>query len=176
MDQRLGEINDYIELRKQLKLQFKDTANTADTAKIPVKVHLIRNSDGSGTFDSFVDSLFIDSLFSLVNSSFIDGNMWFVRCEPINYIDSTTLYELDEIEYDWVVSNYDALGMVNVYFSGDNPWSSPVGFMPPNPASVFMPYLISYNLWKTLAHELGHVLGLFHTFGNDISTELVIRN
>lgn len=137
------------------------------TWEIPVRVTVFRKNDGSGWPITY-DDAFIDAFLSNMNSKVAGGpnNFHFFRCGPINYIDVDQLYSgsLPPSEYSYN-RNYLNLYIYNKpgqAASATFPWF-------PEPKAVYMPWGIPSTSDATGFHELGHTLGLFHTFSPEMS-------
>jgi hypothetical protein len=89
------------------------------------------------------------------------NNFHFFRCGPINYIDVNQLYNgsLPPSDYSYN-RNY-----LNLYIY-NKPGQVPSASFPwfPEPKAVYMPWGIPSTSDATGFHELGHTLGLLHTF------------
>jgi hypothetical protein len=136
------------------------------TWEIPVRVTVFRKNDGSGWNINY-DDAFIDAFLSNMNAKMAGGpnNFHFFRCGPINYIDVDQLYNgsLPPSDYSYN-RNYLNLYIYNKpgqAASATFPWF-------PEPKAVYMPFGISGTSDATGFHELGHTLGLLHTFSPEM--------
>ncbi|HAD14413.1 MAG TPA: hypothetical protein DCF33_18480, partial [Saprospirales bacterium] len=139
-----------------------NASSGALTWEIPVRVTVFRRNDGSGWGITY-DDAFIDAFLSNMNAKMAGGvnNFHFFRCGPINYIDVNQLYNgsLPPSDYSYN-RNY-----LNLYIY-NKPGQAPSASFPwfPEPKAVYMTWGIPSTSDATGFHELGHTLGLLHTF------------
>jgi hypothetical protein len=132
------------------------------TWEIPVRVTVFRRDDGSG-WNITYDDAFIDAFLSNMNGKVAGGPnaFHFFRCGPINYIDVDQLYSgsltLSDYSYNRNYLNLYIYNKPGQAASATFPWF-------PEPKAVYMPWGIPSTSDATGFHELGHTLGLFHTF------------
>jgi len=153
----------------EFEAAMNNTANAsfgALTWEISVRVTVFRKNDGSGWGITY-DDAFIDAFLSNMNAKMTGGpnNFHFFRCGPINYIDVDQLYNgsLPPSDYSYN-RNYLNLYIYNKpgqAASATFPWF-------PEPKAVYMPFGISGTSDATGFHELGHTLGLLHTFSPEM--------
>jgi hypothetical protein len=136
------------------------------TWEIPVRVTVFRQNGGGGWGINY-DDAFIDAFLSNMNAKLAGGPnaFHFFRCGPINFIDVDQLYNgsLPPSDYSYN-RNY-----LNLYIY-NNPGQSPSASFPwyPEPKAVYMPNGITSTSDAIGFHELGHTLGLFHTFSPEV--------
>lgn len=146
---------------------------------LPVKVHIIRNDDGSGG----VSIASINDRFAALNRDFLPLGIQFYFCgvggadgsntqDFPHYINNTTynttIDALNGNTYIGIVSTYNVNNAINVYLS--NAIINGSGFAN-LPNSTFNHIFLTYGAFtslisKTLLHEFGHYFGLYHTFEN----------
>jgi hypothetical protein len=151
--------------------------STLPTVRIPVVMHIVRRSDGSGGFrgnlqtieqtltDKFVDAgmeFFIQSIQTHDNSSFSDPP-W------------------DNLKEDALCATYNVPGVVNMYFVPDYGDRGGTGTFTPDVMAMMPPDEIRYyqgiimsnenGLHTTPYHEMGHYFNLLHTFETSCGTD-----
>ena len=150
------------------------TNSTSSINSIPVKIHIIRNSNGSGG----LNALELGNAFSNLNQIYKDAYLEFFMCDGIEYINNDELNNFKRGNEEYLKASHYIPGLINIYFT-DNllneqgevicGYSDNIGR---NDMLVIKSSCISNN--STLAHELGHFFSLLHTHGpNNVSTELV---
>lgn len=155
------------------------TANKAvyggSTFFVPVQIHIIRETGGTGGF-SVTET---EAAFARLNEYYIDASIQFYQCAPINYIDNTTYYNYafttfaNDVTFN---TTYGTTNVINLYIansvtSGANSLCGYAYF----PVSLDM-IMMSSNCMSngsTLAHEFGHYFGLYHTHETTFGNELV---
>jgi hypothetical protein len=136
---------------------------------IPVKVHIIREDDGSGGMSPGKVIPGIDTL----NAFFSQTNMQFSLCSGPTFIDNSDFYVLP---YDLATQSYDPVAsemvlynepdMVNIFvvdsFIHPTAWLLGIGT---SPWADLRLVLIHQDFFDSdvLAHEMGHFMGLYHT-------------
>ena len=131
---------------------------------IPIQFHNVRDDNGNGGQTQAI----ADQMTIAMNAYFGGGNFDFQQVAPVNYIDDSDLQSVPSmvpIAPHWVP------GVLNVFFvddidgAGGGEGSSPM-------SNGLSGVIITYNDGNlnfqatTLAHEIGHYFGLFHTFQN----------
>lgn len=140
---------------------------------IPIKVHIVRNSDGSGGINEAGFMTILNEL----NSAYAPMQMSFYLCEAINYINNSEFYTFDKSEENDLASSTEVIQVINIYYvntiSGLGESVGGYAYIP----NSYTPYtsslnrvLISNKSSKTLIHEIGHFFSLPHTHGNSNST------
>ncbi|MFC2175584.1 PKD domain-containing protein [Bacteroidota bacterium] len=180
--EQCGTTLDSASLAKQLSLNAdwqKIKANTrnmkqygASTSLVPMQIHIIRASDGSGGI-SAVDA---QAGFDKLNEYYINASIHFYQCSAINYIDSDTYYDYDRTEMDALDAAHSVANVVNVYiaFSATSGGSSICGHAQfPGGLDFVMLEIDCFKNGSTLAHEVGHYLGLLHTHETAYGAEAV---
>jgi hypothetical protein len=135
---------------------------SALTWDIPVRVSVFRRNDGSG-WNFPYDNTFMDAFLSNMNAKLAGGpnTFHFFRCGPVNFIDVDQLYNgsltLSDYSYNRNFLNLYIYNRPGVAASASFPWGV-------EPKYVNMPQGILNASDATGFHELGHTLGLIHTF------------
>ncbi len=141
---------------------------------IPVKVYIIRNSDGSGG----LNTADLNDAFTNLNSIYKDAFLNFFMCDGIQYIDDDSLghFKMGD-EKSFTESNY-VPGLINIYFTNyiENLSNESICGFSDNDGRddmIVMNNSCALN-GSSLAHELGHFFSLLHTHGPaNSSSELV---
>lgn len=138
--------------------------STRTSHELPLKIHIIRTSAGTGglSVNDLQDGI------DLLNQHFAVADIFFYQCGSINYIDDSNYYTFDTGEAIEVDNLYNDDEAINIYFAGEvkNSDGENIGGF-----SAF-PWYTTYHLnvikndgatSSTFAHEIGHFLGLYHT-------------
>ncbi|SFD38121.1 zinc-dependent metalloprotease [Algibacter pectinivorans] len=162
---------DFIQKKLSKKESSKELLNL-----IPIKVHIIRNSDGSGGLDSSS----LENTIANLNNIYAKAYMQFYLYEDINFINNNALEHFNKKnEKSLIEANYVS-NIINIYFIDyvENEieeslcgYTNSIG---KNNVIVIKNSCASNN--STLAHEMGHFFSLEHTHGTSNSkqtTELV---
>ncbi|MFT5779228.1 MAG: PKD repeat protein [Crocinitomicaceae bacterium] len=142
------------------------------TEFVPVQLHIIRQSAGSGGISSS-DAL---RAFDRMNNFYIDASMHFYQCAPINYIDNSTYYDYDKTQMNDLDGAYSTSNVVNIYIanSATSGASSICGHAQfPGGLDFIMVTTSCMNNGTTLSHEMGHYMGLYHTHETSFGDESV---
>ncbi len=146
------------------------TANASSSSltwEIPVRITVFRKNDGSG-WNIAYDDAFMDAFLSNMNSKVAGGpnTFHFFHCGPINFIDVDQLYSgsltVSDYSYNRNYLNLYIYNKPGQAASATFPWF-------PEPKAVYMPFGISGTSDATGFHELGHTLGLLHTFSPELA-------
>jgi Secretion system C-terminal sorting domain/Pregnancy-associated plasma protein-A len=171
--------NEQLEFMDLIHHSAKSFGNLRKTnfskVRVPVKLHFIRSSNGSGG----VSEAQIGNLLDKVNGFYSAAGMEFFQHSPVNLINNDLYFNLNSDNEGAVAVPNDVPGVINIYFSntllsGGTPLCGYTRF-PPSVDRVFVTYSCSFN-GSTLEHELGHYFTLFHTHGvtnNGTTDELV---
>jgi PKD repeat protein len=151
--------------------------NDEPLVQIPVKIHVLRRSDGTGG----ISDQRVTDLIGEMNAEYAPANMEFFISGGINYINNTTFFDLDQSEENSVAGPNDVSNTINIYFS-NTLTAGPGGLcgytrFPPSADRIFMANGCSNNV-TTMAHEMGHYFTLYHTHGKTntgTTDELVAR-
>ncbi len=179
-----------IEFYKSIKPQLKKYENDFFSIKsargttvptnivnsIPVKVYIIRNSDGSGG----LSTTSLNHAISNLNTIYADAYLEFFICDGVEYIDDDKLCHFKRgEEKNFTETNY-VPGLINMYFTNyiENESNESICGYSDNVGRndmVMMKNSCATNE-SSLPHELGHFFSLLHTHGadnNELTTELV---
>ena len=160
-------------LQEQLAFRTSTATNS-----IPVKAHIIRQSDGSGglPLNDLNDAM------AELNSYYNVVGLNFFLCEGINYIDSDTYYDFQSSEENSLTGPNNVNGVINIYFTGSaSANGNPVcgyAYFPGGPETIMMANGCTGSGLGTLPHEMGHFFALTHTHGIsnvDASTEELVN-
>ncbi|MFV9551543.1 T9SS type A sorting domain-containing protein [Algibacter sp. PT7-4] len=156
------------------KLASKGTIPTSVINSIPVKVYIVRNSDGSGGLNANE----LNDTFNNLNSIYKEAFLEFFICDGVEYINDDALCSFKKgNESNFIENNY-VPGLINMYFINNikNESNESICGYSDNVGRndmVFMNNDCALN-GSSLPHEIGHFFSLLHTHGPDNnSTELV---
>ena len=167
----------------QLKQQFLTSARVAaGISYIPIKAHIVRNSDGSGGL-SLTD---LNKSLLQTNRLFINSNIQFYFCGSPNYINNTAYYDYNNSSESAMCASNDVNNAINIYFINTITFGgiavSGYTYFPANSSSTNRVFIQASSATdtRTVPHELGHFFVLYHTFQGSISgyasdKELVTR-
>tara|TARA_R110002050_G_scaffold74772_6_gene160270 strand:- start:36360 stop:38207 length:1848 start_codon:yes stop_codon:yes gene_type:complete len=160
--------------QKKLKKNSNKINITKIINSIPIKVNVLRYSDGS----KGISASEINDAISNLNSIYADAFIEFFLYDDINYIDDDELVHITKGDEKKLTELYNAPGVINIYFthtikntSDDNicGYSDNEGR---NDLIVINNNCATNN--SSLAHEMGHFFSLIHTHGlNETTSELV---
>lgn len=153
----------------------KNASKTNIVNSIPVKAHIIRNSNGSGGLS--ISNL--NNAIANLNSIYKDAFMEFFLCDGINFIDEDALCHFKKGDEKTLIETNNVAGLLNIYFTDyieNSSEESICGYADNEGRNdvIFMKNSCTIND-STLAHEVGHFFSLMHTHGpnDNASTELV---
>lgn len=141
-------------------------SRSAVVSYVPIKFHIIGNSEGKGYYS--VSSL-MNAMCEL-NEDFLPSGLQFYFADSISYINDNDLYAGNSDAIWFRSEDYKKAGAVNVFFHGAGMQWCGVYF--PGVDVVFVKNSCQGDNATTLTHELGHFFSLPHTFlgwegGND---------
>ncbi|MFN3848193.1 MAG: GEVED domain-containing protein [Spirosomataceae bacterium] len=141
--------------------------NTNKIINIAVKPHIVRKSDGSGGFDTST----LNAVFDTLNKQYIGaGIQFFISGNTPNYIDNDKYFIFDSDAHEGeLTARYDVRNAINLYFVSE--FADNIGgyaYFPStdrNTNRIFVYYAnISDMVKRVVPHEMGHYMGLWHTF------------
>ncbi|HEX9601092.1 MAG TPA: M43 family zinc metalloprotease, partial [Mariniflexile sp.] len=153
----------------------KSTSHTNLMNSIPVKAHVIRNSNGTGG----ISEADLNTAISNLNDLYAGAFMEFFLCDGINYINEDSLSHLKKGDEKSLIETNNVTGLINIYFVDyiENALEESIcGYADNegrNDVIVMKNSCVAND--STLAHEMGHFFSLMHTHGTDDTktTELV---
>lgn len=139
-------------------------AMTRGIRDFPLKVHIIRKSDGTGGMGLFSLKAAIANL----NKFYINANIRFVILDDIHYIDDDEYYDFDTEYEEDMCGQYDEANVINIYFFNSIRTGMYTlcgyAYFPEGHDRVLMTNACAMN-GSTLPHEFGHYFMLYHTHG-----------
>jgi hypothetical protein len=146
--------------------------------QLPLKVHIVRYSDGSGGLKH--NELF-DEIQAL-NRHYAAAGVQFFLCDQPQYIDDDYFADMGGTQRQEITAQYDQNGAINIYFvprllASDDKTLCGLSYyfqphLPEQRDHVFVATYCGSN-GSTLAHELGHYLSLLHTHSTTNGTSTV---
>ncbi len=162
--------------RRKRKNTLKSSVSTA----IPIQIHDVRMSNGSGALSQYD----IDAIIPTLNNYFADTNISFFECGAPNIINNSTFYDFNQSQENALVNVAYTTDVVNIYITNSLTTSngnSAGGYAYyPGTSSYDFIFVIKSQATdghSTPAHEIGHYLNLIHTHGpvNDILTNELVN-
>lgn len=160
-------------------IQQNSTLKNAATYQLPIQIHIVRQSDGTGGMTAAQASQSIAEL----NTEFADAGIEFFQCGAINYIDDDALYDFEQSEEQALTNINDVEGSINLYYCNrvkidyQGTLSDICGYayLPLGPDRLILrnSCILSSN---TLAHEMGHYFGLLHPHDTRYGQEAITRD
>ncbi|MCA0132340.1 T9SS type A sorting domain-containing protein [Winogradskyella alexanderae] len=135
-------------------------------SSVPIKAHIIRQSDGTGG----LTEIQLNDAIATMNSIYVSAGLEFFLCDGINYINNDDYYTYESSEEGLLTSVNNVNGVINIYFTNSITSSSGgslcgYAYFPGGPETILMANSCTTN-GSTLAHEMGHFFALPHTHGN----------
>jgi hypothetical protein len=139
---------------------------------VPVHIHLIRESNGN----SVLTLQDIQNELDSVNYFYENAGLVFIECMAAEMIDDDNIYNYESSNYEsYLLTNHFTPNVLNLYFANTVALNSAgvcgYAWFPGGPDAAFIAAGCATN-GSTLAHEIGHYMGLMHTHGGS-SDELV---
>jgi Pregnancy-associated plasma protein-A len=148
---------------------------------VRVYFHIFNDNDGSNT--AATPQQVEDEFVSLLNSYSAD-NLCFIKLN-VEYINSTTLnnnFNADTDPTGAALNPYKELGCINIFYmqailGNNNACSPPCGYggiaLGGIPGTFFLVAAGNIGPSNTIGHEMGHCLGLYHTFSYNFGYEMI---
>lgn len=150
---------------KEFYKMASDVSRASIVNSIPIKVHIIRKTDGSGGL-SVSD---LNAAMANMNAFYANAYMEFFICDGINYIDDDNYYDFQKADESPLTSANNVNGLINIYFTDNvesSSGSSLCGYAYyPGGADVILMQNGCATNGSTLPHEVGHFFSLYHTHG-----------
>ncbi len=129
---------------------------------VPVQLHIVRTSVGTGG----ISAANYEAALVRANEFFVDAEIFFYQCGPINYIDSDTYYNFDTSDENALHAAHSVTNVINIYSaesvgSGSSSYCG-YAYFPGGRDLVMLANSCTQN-GSTFAHELGHYFSLYHT-------------
>ncbi len=175
----------YNSLKPQIKkyeAQFNALSSTYSKSNskivnsIPIKAHIIRNSNGNGGLGVNDLNLAINEL----NTTYADAYLEFYLSDGIDYIDNNNLCHFNKTRESALISSYYTPGVLNIYFFDYVENESDVNICGYTNNVGKLDVIVIQNSCvinsSSLSHEVGHFFSLIHTQGpqsEGLTTELV---
>ncbi len=135
------------------------------TAEIPVIVYVVKTDDGQASNSpNYITETTVDARLVEISAAYSTNSNYtinFIRCGKINFVHNTTIYSNPLMVANYAYSPW----AINMYI--DNSPGNPSATFPWSPGvnnNIYMKQQYSFPFGST-AHELGHNMGLIHTFG-----------
>lgn len=147
-------------------------AITGGLIVVPVHIHLLRESNGNSVLTLQDIQTELDS----VNDYYQNAGLIFIECLAAEMIDEDTMYDYESAYHQSeLLTNHFTPNVLNLYFGNTVSlnFTAVCGYawFPGGPDAAFISGSCATN-GSTLAHEIGHYMGLMHTHGGS-SDELV---
>ena len=155
-----------IEYYSKIREEIVGTKSDIGMNSLPLSLHIIRDNNGSGGLTNAE----ITTMLADLNATFLSAQIEFFLPTSVNYIDSDTYYEFGSWEESSLTNAYNVPNTVNIYIPNtvqSNSGTYICGYTHfPGEAGehVIVSSACVFN-GSTLAHEVGHFFGLYHTHG-----------
>src|SRR5690606_22149458 len=139
-------------------LKPQPTLRNSTLSYYPVQIFSVAQSNGDGRLD---DVQLLRGLCQL-NEDFLEYGIQFFMKNPIKNINNTEYYNHNQADGYRMMRNHNVTGAFNIYIV-DNP-NGTCGYFSPANEAVAMAKSCFVGGTHALTHEMGHYLGLPHTF------------
>lgn len=133
-------------------------AKSLETTYVPIHLTIVGEDNGGG----YADPLTLLNSFAILNADFAKINVQFYIDEDIDYINSSIYYDHDFEDGRDLLSSFGRSGVFNNFVVG-NPAGN-CGYYSPSEDAVVLGVNCINGADRTWSHEVGHYLGLPHTF------------
>lgn len=148
---------------------FLSKTDTVPVSIVPVKVHIIRRTNGTGGLSIAAWS----NALATLNAFYADANLQFVECGPPNIIYDDLYFNMPQTLEHELHSEQGVLNVMNVYIPGGTLTSANGAALCgytyfPGSGHIQDLMVIKASCMttgNTFAHEVGHYFGLYHTHG-----------
>lgn len=161
-------IKSTIEILEKQFLQQSRAKNSTVLSSIPIKAHIIRQTNGTGGLTSAE----LNDAISVMNSIYVDAGLEFYLCDGINFINSDTFYDFETAEESSLFTAHSVPNIMNIFFTDSivNDEGGGLCGYARFPGGSFTENILMANSCatngSTLSHEVGHFFALSHTHGN----------
>ncbi len=167
---RLVESNEKWISRTSTSAEIKAYGGT--TYFVPIQLHIIRDNSGLGGISEADALAAVDRL----NEYYIDASIHFYQCGGIDFIDNSTYFDYNKNQMAALDAAYSQTNVANIFIantatSGSSSICGHAQF--PGGLDFIMQSASCMNNGSTLAHEMGHYLGLYHTHTSSFGSEAV---
>ncbi len=149
--------------RGRLEQYIRQGRSAGDVVRLPVIARIVRHDDGTGGIAPGK----LQPIFDTLNARFAQANIEFYQCGSPEFVDVNVFYDFNRDLYADSLVTYNLPEVINVYFinkvlSDDDFICGYASFPWRDTEYVVVKNSCAQN-GSTLAHELGHYLGLLHT-------------
>lgn len=155
------------------KFKIEKVISTRNEYILPIKLHII--TDNQGLYQADVDNIVRE--IELSSNYFESANIGLELCE-IGYIQNSDLFNFDYSDGHSLISLYNKPDVINIYIvqTFTNQSGNSLCGRAFYPWSEIDLIIVNHNCAtnsSTIAHEIGHYLGLYHTHRTFNGRELV---
>ncbi len=148
---------------EEFHAQYQRAIGLRSVVKLPILPRIVRHSEGTGGFDPAL----LEKVLEDLNQRFAPGNIEFFYCGEPAFVDVSVFYDFDRSLYADSLATYNVPGAINIYFinkilNDDTFICGYASFPWLDQEYVVVKNSCALNT-STVAHEIGHYLGLYHT-------------
>lgn len=136
---------------------------------IPLKIHVVRRSDGTDGLDTSLLTTIIDTL----NHYYRNAMLSFDICGGVEMIDDDRFVNYEATEDEDALTLHNVPRMINLYFADtvltNGHEVCGYAYMAGGPMEAFISNACAIE-GNTVVHEIGHIFALIHTHGSSNST------